>query len=315
MEKRVKDFRLEKGTTLEDLGKQYLESGGFVSKKVGVAVDILREMFKEGKINFLSFPACIISTGTRGIIKDLVKEKKANIVMTTCGTLDHDFSRVWKDYYHGSFDDSDVELHKKRIHRLANIQIPMSSHGEIIEEKLQPMLKEMYDEGKRSMSTHEFVWELGKRLENEPGKEDSIIYWCWKNKIPMIIPGITDGTFGLQLLMFMQDHSDFKIDVWKDEQFLMGKMFDNVKTGALMIGGGISKHHVIWWNQFKEGLDYAVYVTTAPEWDGSLSGARVQEGISWSKVKEDAKFVTIEGDATVLLPLVVGPLLGNEKAD
>ncbi len=41
------------------------------------------------------------------------------------------------------------------------------------------------------------------------------------------------------------------------------------KTGALVIGGGISKHHTIWWNMFKGGLDYACYITTAVEYDGS----------------------------------------------
>jgi len=304
----VKDIEVKKETTLEGLGKQYLESGGFVSKKLGTGIEILREMFEQSKINFLSFPACIVSTGTRGLIKDLVKSGKFHIVMTTCGTLDHDFARVWKPYFHGSFEDSDAELHKKSTHRLGNIQIPISSHGGIIEEKLQPILEDIYKEKKR-LSTYEFVWEIGKRLENEPKKEESIIYWCWKNKIPMIVPGITDGAFGLQLLMFMQEHSDFLVDVWKDEQLLMEKMFGKVKTGALIVGGGISKHHVIWWSQFSEGLDYAVYVTTAPEWDGSLSGARMREGISWGKVNENAKLVTVEGDATVLLPLLAGPFL------
>jgi len=56
-------------------------------------------------------------------------------------------------------------------------------------------------------------------------------------------------------------------------------------------------------------LDYAVYITTAVEYDGSLSGARVREGISWGKVSEKAKYVTIEGDATILLPLMLGALI------
>ena len=56
-------------------------------------------------------------------------------------------------------------------------------------------------------------------------------------------------------------------------------------------------------------MDYAIYITTAVEWDGSLSGARVREAISWGKVKETAKHVTIEGDATVILPLIVAALI------
>ncbi|MFQ5648236.1 MAG: deoxyhypusine synthase family protein, partial [Candidatus Aenigmatarchaeota archaeon] len=68
-------------------------------------------------------------------------------------------------------------------------------------------------------------------------------------------------------------------------------------------------HHTIWWNAMKGGLDYSVYITTAPEWDGSLSGARLREAVSWGKVKEDSKYITVEGDATVLLPLLLGPFL------
>lgn len=56
-------------------------------------------------------------------------------------------------------------------------------------------------------------------------------------------------------------------------------------------------------------MDYAAYITTAPEWDGSLSGARMREAVSWGKVKEKAKHITVEGDATVLLPLTAGALI------
>ena len=62
-------------------------------------------------------------------------------------------------------------------------------------------------------------------------------------------------------------------------------------------------------NQFRDGLDYAVYITTAVEWDGSLSGARVREAVSWGKVKEDARHVTVEGDATLILPLMISTLI------
>lgn len=302
---RVKDQAITKSLSVEDLVKQYRESGGFVAKKVGTAVEIMKKILSEDMVRILSFPACIISTGTRGLIKDLVKNKMFDIVITTCGTLDHDFARCFEDYYHGTFNANDRDLHKRGINRLGNVFIPNKSYGEVIEKRLQSILKEIYDSKKRDLSTHELVWEIGKRIENQ----DSILYWAHKNKIPVIIPGITDGAFGLQLFMFMQDHKDFKVDVFRDEALLSEKLFGDIKTGALMIGGGISKHHVIWWNQFKGGLDYAVYITTAPEWDGSLSGARIREAVSWGKVKEKAKYITVEGDATVLLPLVLGPFL------
>lgn len=304
--RKIEDITISKKTTLEEMASEYEKSGGFVAKKVGTAVGIMESMFSEKDcVKILSFPACIISTGTRGLVREVLKRRMFDIVITTCGFLDHDFARIWKDYYHGSFDVDDGQLHKRGINRLGNVFIPNESYGEVIEKKLQPILKEIYDSGKRELSVYEFVWEVGKRIDSE----DSVIYWAEKNRIPVIIPGITDGAFGMQILMFMQKHRDFKIDVFRDEQFLFERLFKDVKSGALMIGGGISKHHAIWWNQFKGGLDYAVYITTAPEWDGSLSGARMKEAVSWGKVNEKAKYVTVEGDATVLLPLILGPFL------
>ncbi|RLJ09472.1 MAG: deoxyhypusine synthase [Candidatus Aenigmatarchaeota archaeon] len=302
---KVEDMKITHKTTIDGLIEGYKKSGGFVAKKVATAVDILNDMFSQNCVRIISFPACIISTGTRGLIRDVIKKGLFDLVITTCGFLDHDFARIWKHYYHGSFDVNDKELHKKGINRLGNIFIPNESYGEIIENKLQPILKDIYESGKKDLSTYEFVWEVGKRVKSK----DSIIYWLWKKRIPTIIPGITDGAFGTQIFMFIQEHSDFRIDIFKDEELLSEKLFSDVESGALMIGGGISKHHTIWWNQFKGGLDYAVYITTAPEWDGSLSGARMKEAVSWGKVKEKARFVTVEGDATVLLPLILGKFL------
>ena len=105
--------------------------------------------------------------------------------------------------------------------------------------------------------------------------------------------------------MYYQDHRNLTIDLLKDEQDLSDIIFDANKSGAFIIGGGISKHHTIWWNQYKGGLDFAVYITTAVEYDGSLSGARLREAISWGKIKEKADNVTIEGDATILLPFMI----------
>ena len=109
--------------------------------------------------------------------------------------------------------------------------------------------------------------------------------------------------------MFKQKNRSFNIDILKDSEEISEIVFKAEKAGAIMIGGGISKHHVIWWNQYRNGLDYVVYITTAPEWDGSLSGARIREAVSWGKVKEKAKYITVEGDATVLLPLLVAKFL------
>jgi len=302
LDKKVQDMRLARDASVKEIVDQMREGGGFTAKKLAVGVDIITSMLKEDDcVNFLSFPACIIATGTRGIIRDMVKEKMFDVIITTCGMLDHDLARTQESYYHGEFNMDDAKLLDEGVNRLGNVLVPNESYGIVLERMMQPILQELYDEGKREMSTKELAWEFGKRV----GTEETILYWAAKNEIPIYVPGITDGAFGYQVWQFAQDHKDFKIDLLKDEKELADIVFTAKKTGALMIGGGISKHHTIWWNQFRDGLDYAVYITTAVEHDGSLSGARIREAVSWGKVRKDARFITVEGDATILLPIMM----------
>ncbi len=307
--RKVADLRLDECADLWELTEQMYASGGFTAKKVGEAVRIMEKMVSEDAYIFLSFPADIISTGARGVIRDLVKRKLISGVITTCGTLDHDLARSWKPYYHGDFMLDDASLRKRKINRLGNILVPDSSYGIVLEKKLMPFLGKLYDGGVRNISTMELIDRLGEFVNSE----ESILYWAHRNGIPVFVPGITDGSVGSQLWMFWQEHRDFQIDILRDEHMLSDIVFTAKKTGALMIGGGISKHHTIWWNQFRGGLDYVVYLTTAQEYDGSLSGAPVREAISWGKVRSGAKHVTVEGDATITLPLIIGALFAKMK--
>jgi deoxyhypusine synthase len=308
-ERKVRDIKVEGGMSVDQLVRSMSESGGFTAKKLADAIDIVEKMVRDEKcLTFLSFPACIMATGTRGVIVELVKRKLVDVVITTCGTLDHDLARTWKDYYHGDFMMDDAELREKGMNRLGNVVVPDESYGLLLEERLVPMFEEILA-GRDSISTHELIDEVGARLDNE----GSLLYWAHRNQIPIIVPGITDGSFGSQLWMYWQTHRDLKVDLFADEQELSSLVFRAEASGALIIGGGISKHHVIWWNQFRGGLDYAVYMTTAAEYDGSLSGAQVREAISWGKVREDAWQVNVEGDATITLPIMVASLIERLK--
>jgi deoxyhypusine synthase len=284
------------------------KSGGFESRNVSEGVDILQRMQNDKDCTrFLSFVGAIISTGVRGIIRDMLKNKMFDCVITTCGALDHDIARTYEDYYAGDFRMDDYMLLKKKIHRLGNVLVPSDNYGPLIEQKVQVCLKEIYSDKKRhELSTYAIAHYIGRTLN-----ESSFLYWAYKNKIPVIVPGVVDGAVGNQIWIFQQHHREFKINILEDETKLSDIIYDAKKTGAFMIGGGISKHHTLWWNQFKGGLDYAVYMTTASEWDGSLSGALVREAVSWGKVATKAKQTTIHGEVTTLLPFVYAALLRN----
>ena len=307
--KPVEDISINEDTPIEKIFEQMSKSGGFESRNLAESLDILTTMIKDDNCQkFLSFVAAIMSTGLRGIVKDMLKNKWFNVVITTCGALDHDIARHFSNYNEGSFTLDDVMLTKENIHRLGNVLVPMDSYGPLIEEKMQLFLEEEYNKGTREMSTEDICKMIGSHLG-----EDSFLYWASKNDIKVIVPGIVDGAVGSQIWMFTQKHADFKLNITKDADTLSGIVFKAKKSGALMLGGGISKHHTLWWNQYRDGLDFAVYITTAQEFDGSSSGALVREAISWGKVTQNAKQTTIHAEITTALPFLYSALLSKLK--
>lgn len=318
----VEDYDFSSVSDVRTLIDQMGRAGGFTASKLSRARDILSKAISksddDGNLNWLSFPACLCATGTRGFFVEALKRRAYNVVVTTCGTLDHDIARTFRDYFHGDFSLDDIALGREGLNRLGNVVIPNECYGEILERVLLPWLSEIEDERKAKDSTNpwrgfgsvELCWAIGDRIEDE----SSLLYWAAKNRIPMVIPGITDGSIGSQLFMHRQRSPDFMVDVLADEQILSDLIWTASESHGLMIGGGISKHHVIWWNQFREdsGMDSAVSITTAPEYDGSLSGARLKEAISWGKIRPEAEQIVVEGEASLILPLLGSDLFGSD---
>ncbi|EWG07090.1 MAG: deoxyhypusine synthase [Candidatus Aramenus sulfurataquae] len=285
---------------IEVYGKIY----GFSAEAVYKSSQILKEMVREADLRFLSFTANLVSTGLRGIFADLIKRGFFNVVITTGGTVDHDLARSFGGrYYKGSFNYDDSMLRELKIHRLGNVLIPFEAYGEVIENAVRKVIPELTRE-KKEWPVYELLWEFGKRIEDG----NSILRAAYEKKVPVIVPGVVDGSFGTNLFVQSQ-FTGLRINLFEDMRLLKDLVFSCKKSGALIIGGGISKHHTIWWNQFKEGLDYAVYLTTAQEYDGSLSGAKPREAISWNKVLPNAKQQIIYGDATIILPILASSLL------
>lgn len=297
----IKDIKIsENGTSAADLVNHFSASG-FQAAHLAEAVELLRKMKEEKCTIFLAFTANMVASGLRGIFAELCKEKFVDAIVTTAGSIDHDVIKSFVPYYKGAFDVNDIELHRKSINRLGNIFIP-TNHFVLFEKKMQKIFSELHANNKSTSprALNEFI---GSRLN-----ESSFLYWAAKNKIPVFCPGITDGAIGLQMFFFKQNHPDFCVDVTGDMKDLANIVLNAEKTAGIILGGGISKHHVIGANIVREGLDYAVYVSTASEYDGSLSGAQTKEAKSWGKIQEKGKTATVVGDATILFPIMVAAL-------
>ncbi len=298
--KEIVDYRLEDAGSFSGLLSRMEQGWGFEAAQLANAYNIMLEMIRDKEcVKFLSVTANIVSTGLRGVISEMVEKGLCNVIITTGGTFDHDIAKSMGKYYRGDFMMNDRDLKRRETHRLGNILIPQDSYGLAVESFTIPMLKEITGE-KKVFSSRELAEEVGKRLKDR----NSILRAAYESKVPVYTPGLVDSAFGTQLFIFSQTN-EFSLNLLKDMKELSDIVFSSRRTGALILGGGISKHHTIWWNQFKGGLDYAVSLTTAYEFDGSLSGARLEEAITWNKVKENAAIALVHVDITLALPLLL----------
>ena len=301
----VEDVEASPGMTVEELVKAYESIHGFMAGHLARAVRILSEGLK-AEVRALAFTANLVATGLRGLLAQLVREGVFNLVVTTCGTIDHDIARgTGGRYYKGFFEADDEMLYSLDIHRLGNIYIPVEDYGPRIERHVYRVLESM---GDGEYGVYEVLWRIGESLEDK----HSILRAAYEAGTPVIVPGYLDGAFGTALYTYTQVHGKPKINPFRDEDVMAEKFFrEGGEAMALIIGGGISKHHTIWWAQFRGGLDYTVYITTAVEYDGSLSGAQPREAVTWGKLKPGARRVVVYGDATIILPIIAPILLAE----
>ncbi len=298
----VRDYRIEGGETAFSLSAK-MGGSGFQATHIAEAARVIGEMKSQGARVFLSFTANMMASGMRGLLTQLVEEGYADAVVTTGGSLDHDIIRSYKPYLLGSFEEDDVGLHKRGVNRIGNILVPTQRYV-MLEKKVTAIFKEMGGK-KTAHSPSEFAQAAGSALP-----EGSFLRACHDRKVPVFCPGVIDAALGMHLLFYRQRRRDFTIDPTLDLQRLADIVYDARKTGGIILGGGISKHHTIGVNLLRGGLDYAIYLTTAQEYDGSLSGARAREAKSWGKIREKGRTATVYGDVSVTLPLVMSAVLG-----
>ncbi|MCE4614552.1 MAG: deoxyhypusine synthase [Desulfurococcales archaeon] len=296
--------KLKREMSLDELVDLYGEVYGFVSGHLYDAIQMIKNL-NPPRLRILSFTANLVSTGLRSIFAQLIREQVFNAVFTTCGTLDHDIARsMGGRYLKGSFQANDAELYEKGYHRLGNLFIPLEDYGPKVEEFVMNLAGKASAK-KESWPLYEFLWEAGSLIDDE----NSILKAASEGRTPIFVPGWPDGAFGTSVFMARQKGYKINISYFEDMKNLASIFFQEQSSFALIIGGGISKHHTIWWSQFMEGLDNVIYVTTAAEYDGSLSGARPREAVSWGKVKPTASKTVIYGDATIIIPILSYVLL------
>lgn len=293
----IKGYDFDKGLDFRKLIDSFATTGAQASN-FSKAVEIIREMKKEKAFIYLGYTSNMVTTGVRETIKFLVKNKLIDHIISSAGGIEEDFIKCFGDFKLGDFTLDGSKLRDDGINRAGNILIPNSRYV-TFEKWVLPILEKYQDKIK---TPSELIYFLGKEIKNE----DSIYYWASKNNIPVFCPAIMDGSLGDMIYFFKNKHPEFILDIVEDTANFNNSSIGKKKTGMIILGGGTVKHSICNCNLYRNGADYAVYINTAQEFDGSDSGARPDEAVSWGKIAQKAKTVKVFGDATILFPLIVG---------
>ncbi|KAL6555113.1 hypothetical protein OROGR_006371 [Orobanche gracilis] len=254
---------------------------------------------------FLGFTSNLISSGIRDIVRYLLQHHMIDVVVTTAGGIEEDLVKCLAPTYRGDFFMPGAALRSKGLNRIGNLLVPNDNYCKF-EDWIIPIFDQMLEE-QNSQNT---LWTPSKviaRLGKEINKETSYLYWAYKNNIPVFCPGLTDGSLGDMLYFHSYKNPGLVIDIVQDIRAMNGEAVHagQMKAGMIILGGGLPKHHICNANMMRNGADFAVFINTAQEFDGSDSGARPDEAVSWGKIRGSAKTVKVHCDATIAFPILV----------
>ena len=295
---KIKGYDFNKGVDYSEIVKSF-SSTGFQASHLSRAIEIVSKMVSNKAVIYLGYTSNMVSSGLRDIIRFIFEHEKINYGVTTGGGVEEDIIKCLGDFILGDFREDRKEMLNKGINRIGNILVPDDRYVKF-EEFLIPILEEIYEE-KKVVSPSDIVWRMGENINDER----SICYWAWKNKIRLFCPTLMDGSVGDIIYVFKHKHPDIMVDVSEDTKLLNDSTAGIEKSGVILLGSGVVKHSILNANLFRNGADYAVYINTAQEFDGSDAGALPDEAQTWKKLKEDAEVVKVHGDASILFPILV----------
>jgi len=259
---------------------------------------------------FLGYTSNMISSGVRESIHFLVKNKMIDCIVSTAGGIEEDFMKCMAPTFMGKYESDGLELRKNGLNRIGNMVVPNDNYR-LFETWLLNVFDQMLIEQKET----NFNWTPSKiiaRLGKEINHEDSVYYHCYKNNIPVFCPAITDGAIGDTLFYHGFKNPGLRVDLAEDIQRMMMMTLFAVNTGCIILGGGTSKHHIMNANCMRNGTNFSVFVNTGQEFDGSDSGAKPDEAVSWAKIRPEATPVKVYGEASLIFPLLVSQTFAQQ---
>ena len=308
--------------TLRDRGvHELLKDMGdtaFQGRALGEAYDvILRMLNDEDNLIFMGLAGSLATAGMWPIIKWFVEMRYVDVLVSTGANISEDiFEAMGFKYYKGSPAVNDEDLLKHKVDRFYDVFADEMQYRRM-EGLIRDFIKKL-PRG-RSYSTAEFLNSFGRYL-NDLGI-DSIVAAAYRMGVPIFSPALLDSGYGMGALLALHEGHPITLDMVRDFHQITQLGSKSGTLSAIYIGGGVPKDYVNLVavaqtvladvrgiKNYYKPLKYVIQITTdAPQW-GGLSGATLEEAVSWGKVHPEASKRVVYCDATIALPLIAQAL-------
>jgi deoxyhypusine synthase len=319
--KKIEPPNIDSGMTVSQL-IDFFASTGYNARRLAEAAEIMKEMIDTNSTICLTLAGAMTPIGLGKSIGTLIANGFIDWIVTTGANVYHDLHFAYDlPVRQGYFEVDDDILYSKQIVRIYDVYIKeietLQSQDYIIQNEIKKKSKEI----PKVASTADIAYALGKAAnENSKYPEKSFVVSAYRQNVPIYIPAISDSSIGLNLLPLLLEEKGILPNVILDVAESAAILWKSRKSGGVELGGGVPKnffqqtgpalYQIL---KLKEGgQDYLIQFTDARPDTGGLSGATLQEGKSWGKIKTSHRGnVIVYGDATVYFPLLCSYVLSE----
>ncbi|MHA2026710.1 MAG: deoxyhypusine synthase [Candidatus Thorarchaeota archaeon] len=291
----------EKTASVSEFLEAMSSVGVLGAGRLGRATEITKRLFNDTEcFTFLSMSGPMVPGGLRNLVSHLVEKGHIDAIITSGANIVHDLVEAYGGgHYRVPTSKDDHELREAGMGRIADIYV-QEKDFELFEKGIYTFLDSLSEEKLTNLAPSEFLTELGQQIEDT----SSILKQASDRGVPIFSPGLMDSMLGFHLYTYSTT-KNLSLDFVKDLRILGDIVMKQKKTGAIMLGGGLTKHFTMGSTILRGGLDMAVQITLDRPEGGSQGGAPLVEGVSWQKMQTEANFETVIGDATIIFPLLI----------
>jgi deoxyhypusine synthase len=290
-------------------------STGYNARRLADAAEILKEMIDTDSTVCLTLAGAMTPIGLGRTISAMIEAGFIDWIVSTGANVYHDLHFAYDlPVRQGHFDVDDDILYAKQIVRIYDVYIKEMGTLQAQDIVVQREIKKAKKVIPQNASTADIAYALGKAAkENGKYPEKSFLVKAYEHKVPVYMPAIGDSSIGLNMLPLLFEDKGILPNVILDVAESAAILWKSERSGGLELGGGVPKnffqqtgpalYQIL---KIKEGgQDYLIQMTDARPDTGGLSGATLQEGKSWGKIKTSHKDnIIVYGDSSVYFPLL-----------